>query len=212
MSLFFVDSSKDVDLFNKNNCSESELAKLNILKENILSAKSKTNHDEDEDEDMEDYFGLPPPSVDLTDIFNKYPSPDLNPKSKAIESVETFARQMGWRSDLFDYLSTNKNKVVKKIVNERHNCDLEKLAKTDVEKEMKNAVTLSGHDLANFSKSDKQLQNERRVSLIFIFNYLFNFVNKMMKYSTTEITSLQIKVFSDSTLIFLPRCNLRAFF
>lgn len=34
----------------------------------------------------------------------------------------------------------------------------------------------------------------------------------MMKYSTTEITSLQIKVFSDSTLIFLPRCNLRAFF
>lgn len=173
MSLFFVDSSKDVDLFNKNNCSETELAKLNVLKENVLSTKSKTNQDEDEDEDMEDYFGLPPPSVDLTDIFNKYPSPDLNPKSKVIESVETFARQMGWRSDLFDYLSSNKNKV-KKIGEESNNCDLEKLAKTDVEKEMKHAVSLRGHDLANFSKSDKQLQNERRVSFI-IFNLFIKF-------------------------------------
>lgn len=164
MSLFFVDSSKDVDLFNKNECSESELAKLNILKENVLSAESKTNNDEDED--MEDYFGLPPPSVDLTEIFNKYSPPILNKKSKDIQNVESFAKQMGWRSDLFDYLNTNKNKVVKKIGDESVNA-LEKLAKTDVTKEMKNAVPLIGHDLAKFGKSDKQLQNERRVSLFF---------------------------------------------
>lgn len=168
MSLFFVDSSKDVDLFNQNNCSETELAKLNILKENVLSQKKTKSFDKNEDEDMKDYFGFPPPSVDLTEIFNKYSTPELNRKSKIIESVEQFAAQMGWRSDLFDYRNTNKNKIVKEIGGEaKSNCDLDKIAKTDVEKEMKGAVSLLGHDLARFSKSDKQLQNERRVSWFF---------------------------------------------
>lgn len=166
MSLFFVDSSKDVALFNKNNCSETELGKLRILRDNILAEKNTTKDVEDEDEDMEDYFGLPPPSVDLSEIFKKYSTPVVNKKSKDIEAVESFGRQMGWRSDIFDYQSTNKSEIVKNV---ERSCDLDRLAKTDVNKEMKSAVSLEGHDLARFSKSDKQLQNERRVSLTFWF-------------------------------------------